>query len=237
MKFTQTATVRWHDTDANRTVRPSALLVLMQECAGAHLAHFGLSLETLRDRDGLAFLLSKIKILFHEPLYAYEEVTVETFTIPCRGYAFHRGFRILRGETLIAEALSVWALLDLNSKALVRREAFSYGFEDDEPLDFDLPRRIALPVDDLRPLGERRIVYSDLDYNMHMNNTHYPDMLCDFLPLEESARLSSMTLSFLREAPFGATLRMMGAEEENTRYFRTLGEDGLPCLDAEVVLR
>ena len=50
MKFTQDYTVRWHDTDANRTVRPSALLVLMQECAGAHLSHFGLSLETLRDR-------------------------------------------------------------------------------------------------------------------------------------------------------------------------------------------
>ena len=66
MKHTENFTVKWHDTDAHRTVRPSEILVYMQECANLQLEHSGLSLDALRDERKLAFILSKIKIILHK---------------------------------------------------------------------------------------------------------------------------------------------------------------------------
>ena len=82
-------------------------------------------------------------------------------------------------------------------------------------------------------VGERKIVYSDIDYNRHMNNTHYPDMLCDFTPEIRSHRAIGFTLSFLHEAAFGHTLKVYRAERgEGEYYFRTVNEEGNTCLEA-----
>ena len=70
MKFTQHYTVKWHDTDANRMIRPTALFMYMQETANEHLAKEAISLDALRDEQGLAFLLSSISVVMYEPLYA-----------------------------------------------------------------------------------------------------------------------------------------------------------------------
>jgi len=235
MIYTESYRVRWHDTDASRRVRPSALLVFMQETANLQMETLGPSLSQMRDQDHLGFILSKLKLNMYDPLYAFDEIMVDAWTCPSRGYSFQRCFRIRKGEQVIAEATSVWALLDLEKQTFVRREDFTYGFEDDAPLDISLPRRIALP-DGLQSLGTRSIRYSDLDYNMHMNNTRYPDMLCDFLPSDLIPRIRSITLSFLREAPMGAAFDVLGKQDDDRFCFRTVNDEGKPCLEAEMTL-
>ena len=88
-------------------------------------------------------------------------------------------------------------------------------------------------------MGERRIVYSDIDYNGHMNNTHYPDMLCDFLPVGTADHLLSMDLDFRRGATFGSTLSILRSQEKTgmgkVYGFHTLDEEGQICLCARVV--
>ena len=91
-------------------------------------------------------------------------------------------------------------------------------------------------------MGKRKIVYSDIDYNMHMNNTHYPDMICDFLcemtDSESSYRVAQMSLSYLKESALGATLTVTRSEigEDGTIFVRTLNAAGETCLDAAVRL-
>ena len=58
MIYTEHYRVRWHDTDANRTVRPSQLLVYMQETANLQMEKYGPSLSHMRDVDQKAFILS-----------------------------------------------------------------------------------------------------------------------------------------------------------------------------------
>ena len=238
MKFSIDYTTRWHDTDADRRVRPSALLVYMQETSNRHVAELGMSLDELRDEKGLAFILSKIRIAFHRPLSAFEDIRVETFTCPSRGYSSLRGFRVLAGEETVAEADTLWALVDINNKGLRRIEDSGYSFEDEEAPVLDLPTRTRASSDiTLTEVGKREIVYSDIDYNMHMNNTRYPDMLCDYMPIEEVGLIKGMTLSYLREAAFGDTLTVLRGRNENKYYFRTVNSAGEICLEAVVVLR
>lgn len=236
MKYTEHFTVKWHDTDAYRLVRPSEILVYMQECANLQLEHFGLSLDALRDEKKLAFILSKIKIIFHQKLYAYDKISVRTWTCESRGFTFVRCFDIHRGDELIAEAISFWALLDLENLRLVKNEDFDLGIENDPVLDIDVPRRIRPAVAEFEKIGQRSIRYSDIDYNMHMNNTKYPDMLCDFMPIEKVGDISQMTLEFLRESALGDTLEFHSAVENNDFYFKTANSAGDICLSAKITV-
>jgi acyl-ACP thioesterase len=120
----------------------------------------------------------------------------------------------------------------------VRAKDFDYGFGAEEPLDFTTPRRFALP-EDMVEVGKRRIVYSDIDYNGHMNNTRYPDMVCDYLPEGTVPRIHTMHLEFAKEAKYGATLRVLRGERRDEQgglvyLVQTLDEAGEVCLAAQV---
>lgn len=247
MKFTLKIKTNWHDTDANRIVRPSKIVEYMQETANRQCEASCLPLEWLRDEKGLAFILGSISVNIYQPLHAYEEIEVKTWCKEAKSYIFMRYFEIVRGGEKIAEASSTWVLIDLNTKSMVR--AASYDFLDgcfyyDEPVDPSvlLPKAKIAKDAELFEVGKRKIAYSDIDYNMHMNNTHYPDMICDFLSemtdKENPCRVSAMSLSFLKESPLGATLTAMRGEmtENGIVNVRTLNEFGDTCLEALVKL-
>ena len=237
MIFSQKYTSKWHDTDAFRRVRPTQMLVYMQEVSNHHMRSCGPDLDTLRDTKGLAFILSKIRLELFAPLYAFEDIEVQTWTCKPHGYSIRRFYRIMRGDEVIAVADTIWALVDLKSRLLIKGEdCHEYDFTDEEPAELGIPNRFRIPSGlELQSVGSRKIVYSDLDYNMHMNNTRYPDMLCDFLPNEKIGAIKGFLLSYVHEAAYGETLDVRYAEQDGVGYFRTLGADGQICLEAQVI--
>ncbi|MBE6588758.1 MAG: hypothetical protein E7643_01140 [Ruminococcaceae bacterium] len=233
MKFSQHYTVKWHDTDLNRCVTPSAILMYMQETAGEHLKSLLFSMDELRDRMGLAFLLSSISIYIHEPLYADDEIDVQTWVCESRGLSYNRCFCILRDGKTIAEASSVWGLLDIANHRLLKADESPFKAEPEAPCQLPLPRRLqVLRTEDMEEAGDRRIVYSDIDYNGHMNNTHYPNLLCDFTPDICKRRVKGLMLSFLHEAAYGHTLRVYRGESADGLRFRIVDADGTLCTEA-----
>ena len=245
MKFTEKYTVRWHDTDASRNMRPSKIVECMQEVANRQCEACGLPLDTLRDERGLGFILGAISLRIDAPLHAYDEIEVSTWCTPARGYIFNRYFDIKRGGELIAEASSTWVLLDINKKTIVRispDDDMNTHFYYDQPIDPSaLPRKPRIAKDaPLYKVGERKIVYSDIDYNMHMNNTHYPDMICDHLcEMTDGAHtVRSMSLSYLKEASLGDTLSVCraDADDDGVILVRTKNSSGEVCLEAAVTL-
>lgn len=235
MKYTENYKIKWHDTNADRNVRLSQYLVYMQETANLQLRANGTSLDDVRDEMRLGFILSKIKLIFHKDLEAYEDISVNTWTCPSRGFTFSRCFEIEKGEEKVAEAISFWALLNIDTKMLTRVDGFDLGLESEEPLDIAVARRIKPPEGELILLGKRDIRYSDIDYNMHMNNTKYPDMICDFMPIEKISEIKTMTLEFLHESALGDTLSFWGVNDGERFYFKTVNQNGDVCLVAEVV--
>lgn len=240
MKYTHTYTTKWHDTDANRVLRASKILMYFQETANIQCAKFGMPLDELRDIEGVGFILSQLSMRIMKPVTAYKEIEVSTWCKEAKGFSFLRFFEMRVGGEVVALASSTWALVDINSKTLVRADRLENShFPYDTPIDNALlpPRARIGKGEGLGVVGERTIAYSDIDYNMHMNNTNYPDMLCDFLPNMQGKFVSEMSLSYIKEAPLGATLTVSRALREDGYFeLRTTNFAGETCLDAIVKL-
>ncbi len=245
MKFSNQIKISWHDTDAYRCVRPSKIVEYMQETANLQCESSGLPLDKLRDEKGLAFILGAMSVVVHKPLHAYESIEVRTWCKEAKSYIFQRFFEIVREGETIAEASSTWVLIDLDKKSMVRADHYDFfdgKFYYDEPVDPEkLPKKARIAKDaELEFVGERKIVYSDIDYNMHMNNTHYPDMLCDFLcELSDESnpcRVSKISLSYIKESHLGATLKIYRSApgDGGEVLIRTQNEAGETCLEASV---
>ncbi len=236
MLYAETYQVRWHDTDASREMSPSEVLAYMQETANHQFRTHAVSLDELRDTRGVGFILSRIAIDFLKPVHAYETIGVVTATCAGHGLCFPRRFEMLREGETVARAMSQWAMVRVSDRTLLRVEEASLAFGDEPQIEVDSPLRFRIPRElVLEQVGQRRVVYSDLDYNMHMNNTKYPNMVCDFLPNATELRVRGMSLSYHKEAAFGDVLTVERATDgAGTWYFRTR-KDGQICLEARVL--
>lgn len=234
MKFTQEYTIRWHDTNANREITPSAILTFMQETTNMHIQTMYPNLEYIRDELHQAFILTKIYMRFYHTAHAYDKITVETWTgVESRGFTFYRSFTIKKDDIVIADALTTWCLIDTQDHKLLPVSKFENNFVDEESLSVDMPRKIKFPIKkEFEFIGDRKIVYSDIDYNKHMNNTHYPNMLVDFLPSPEKHRVKALMISFIKGAIYNDTIKIHRVEEDNTFYFKALTSEKCVCLES-----
>ena len=224
--------VNIHDVDFNGVAKTSSILRYIQTAAQNQLTDNGMSYDELKEGKR-AFLLSRLKLEVERPLRAYEPLRAITYPCESRGYSFLRCYALESEGITVARAISVWALIDTDARSLVRVS------------DFDL-RLPVLPQNDL-VLGHIRLPssiidvggygvhYGDVDQNRHMNNTKYPDMFSNFLPLDGKF-IRSITINYSNEAQIGEKLRVQRAEENGFYYFRTLRSDGKVNSEAEIAL-
>ena len=235
MKWRDECKIDSQDLDYNGVARASVLMRYMQESANSQCRALGPSLESLREEHGLAFLLSRFSAGFYATVFAYDNLVAETWGVESRGFSFHRCYRLWRGDTVVAEACAVWALVDVENHRPVRVSEYRPGFEYDEMLTLDTPPRIVFPSEPpLRLVREHTVTYGETDMNMHMNNTRYPDMLCDAAQMQ-SKRIYRMSLNFLNDAKLGETVNIYSTHHGESDYFRTIRADGKVNVEAQII--
>ena len=67
-----------------------------------------------------------------------------------------------------------------------------------------------------------------------MNNTKYPDMLCDFLPDPTRTRITGVSLAYCKEAAFGDLLAVERAYAGDGLYYLRTRKGDQVCLEAAV---
>ena len=223
-----------HDVDYNGVIRTSSLMKYIQSAAQTQLTLNGMSYDELKDMKR-AFILSRITMEFTEPIRAYQNLSAITFPCDSRGYSFLRCYALERDGVTIGRAVSMWALIDTETRALVRVNDFELGLQTHEPHALPLSRFTMPSV--IREVGTYTVNYGDTDQNEHMNNTRYPDMYANFLPMD-GKRIRMLSINYLNEAPRAERLRILRADSIDgyTYYFRTLREDGKVNTEAEIIL-
>lgn len=237
MKFTIHRTVSPHDLGINNIATASAVLRYMQEAAFMHMASCPPSMDDLR-AEGKAFIISKLSMSIYGVLRACDEIEISTWACESKGYSFLRCARIEKDGVIVAEMETVSALVDIEEKKLCRVTDYPQSYTNEAPLVLDLPARLRIPQDvTLSLAGVHTVIYADCDLNHHVNNTHYPDIICSYLPSMEGRRIEKMCISYLNEAPLAQDVKVyVSAEEDGEIWVRTVREDGATNVECEIVL-
>ena len=211
-----------HDVDFNGVCRVSSLMKYIQTTAQQQLTENGMSYDELKDMKR-AFIISKIRLEFNAPVYAYDKLEAQTFPCVSRGYSFLRCYGLYKNGEPIGRAISVWALIDTETRSLVKVGDFDLKLSTFEPWDMPLGR-LNLPSS-MQKVGEYVVSYADLDRNKHVNNTKYADIFASFIPLDKK-RIDSITISYVNEAKFREKLDVFLEKSGELYYVRTVREDG-----------
>lgn len=221
-----------HDVDFNGVAKTSSILKYIQTAAQCQLTEGGMSYDNLKNQNK-AFLLSRLKLEVLRPLRAYTPLTAITYPCESRGYSFLRCYGLECDGELVARAISVWALIDTESRGLVRVNDFNLNLPT-LPQNGLILGAMKMPST-LVDVGGYGVHYGDVDQNRHMNNTKYPDMYSNFLPICDKM-IRSITINYSNEAQIGEKLRVQRAQENGLFYFRTIRGDGKVNSEAEIEL-
>ncbi len=210
--------LRTRDCDFNGKWRFSAILEAMQEVAGDQCEGEGLGRVDLA-KKGVAWVLVRMEVRMNRFPGIGEQVVMTTVPKAPRHKLFPRYYIMTdeKGET-VGMASSLWMLMDLES-----REAVS---EADYPIEFIIPEGWKPPMGMPAPLfaedGEKRTlvyspVYTELDFNQHVNNTKYADWVCNMLGPEimREKEIARMILDYNAEVKPGQQVTFEMIQNEN----------------------
>lgn len=188
-----------HDVGPNLIARPSSILIYLQETANLQMHTQQPSYGQLF-LEGKIFVVSRMVVKTYEKIMQYNKVRVESWPCKGSGVTFKRCYRMYRGEQLVAEASSVWALIDRKERTFLSEKDIDmsgYSFGEEIPLD---GMRFVLPKIPFQKVGEHTVGFSEIDCNDHMNNTNYPDILMNVLPELNRYYVSEFSIRYVSEA-------------------------------------
>lgn len=199
--YTLNFTVEDIHLDRFRRLKPSVLLYFVQEIAGQHAALLGTDWETLVQKN-LFWAIIRHRIQITRLPTAGETLQLQTWPMPTTRTAYPRATVAYDAQGQeVFRTVALWVLMDRNTRAMVlpgKSGVTVPGILRGNELDS--PGSLA-PV----PLGNltsRRVGFSELDRNGHMNNTRYLDWVNDLLPssFHEKQTPVQMSLCYLAEA-------------------------------------
>lgn len=200
--YTQTFRVTSYQTDLTARIKPSAILEIMQEMAGAHAELLNVGRSRLYPM-GLAWVLTRVEVRMERYPLSGEIITVETFPMPNRRVFFPRYFifKDEKGQT-IGCAGSMWVVLDINTRKMANAAEIAASMPDNS----DLIAPMGMPATVEEVSGKvteslRLPVYTDLDVNGHVNNTRYLDWCCNALGIDtmRSHAMTQFAINFNQE--------------------------------------
>lgn len=212
-----------------------AAFELVMDMATEHAEELGMGLAALRKR-GLIWVAVRARIRFFRWPGMLERVTITTWPEKPGAIRCCRDVTLSAGEEILAAARTEYAVLDLASlrpcpmgdvyppeltEKLGEEKVFSEPFA-----------RIREKFAPEERLGEYTVRPTDIDMAGHMNNTMYPRMVLDLIPVEEQRRrpLGEMELCYRTPCYEGDTLTLYRRETPEGAELAAFLPEGKPAL-------
>ena len=160
--------------------------------------------------DNHSWVLSRMAVEFDCQPRQYTDYTIATWINEYGRVLSTRNFTLTDAAgNEFGRAVTQWAMIDLKSRSALDLSWVGDAHADaivDAPSPTDKPRKIR-DVDPAQTVMHK-VVYSDIDFNRHVNTMRYIEMMLDVLPIERFAeeRPLRLDINFLKEARYGQTL-------------------------------
>ena len=229
------------DADGSGICRPSALLGHMQEAATLAAEYGGFGRKwTLEETRGF-WMMVRMWYQLKRPLRWGEQITIHTWHRGGKGAMSYRDFDIYAGEEQVGEAVSGWVLADQSTRKLIRLSKITVlDGTDGGDLCKDITlSKLRMPKE-MEQVERRKMRYSDMDINGHVNNTRYADFACDALEMDKLPQgmfLSSMQLGFTAECRAGEEIILLRSGSDWDYFVKGVDDEGKARFEAQLVFR
>jgi len=200
--WSENHTIRFNAIDRSDTMTLNAIFSVFQELAVSHAENLGVGREAMA-RTGQVWILSRMSVqVDRRPKYG-ETLTVRSWPRRWEKLFALRDFDVRDArDNPVIRARSCWIIIDIEKRRPVRPQAVLEGMPLNEGMD-------ALPFipagleerSSLQKTVEHKVVYTDLDYNGHVNNVSYIRWIenaTDALLLEQAKR-SRLDINYMNE--------------------------------------
>lgn len=236
----ETFQVRSFDIGLNRTMRISSLCSYFQEVAGKHATHLDVGYKFVQ-QSGMVWLLSRLYMNIHQLPAWNDTFLVETWPLGNERIFYRRDYRLSVGQETRVTATSYWILLNLATRRptiiplneqVINHNAGRFSME--------MPAA-GFPAVGTAKTEERRVKFSDLDQNRHVNNARYVEWIFDLLDPEllERRSPSFFAIEYKQEVKAGDIVLMCkaetAAEPQTFAAEGSLAGTGQLCVRAKIV--
>lgn len=225
-----------HSYDCNRLqeMTPTAMLRYAEEVADEHLGAFDMPYARLHALQTV-FLLTAVGVRVIRPPRMREKLRIVTWQRTTKGAQFFRETEMVDQEgQVVVEGTANWVLVDTQTHKIKRPSSFALyqTLPSYDRVSYGEDRITVRCPQQMQAAGTRIIRYSDIDYNRHLNNTRYADLMCDFIPggLGER-RISEFRIVFSGEALEGDEIAVSHAWEGDWAYVKGVHARGR-CFEA-----
>ena len=215
--------------DFTNRVSVSSLCNIILHAAGEDAHRRGFGIDALAGRNA-GWVLSRMSIEVDKMPMEYDKFTLYTWINEYNRLSSTRNFELFDSEQHnFCRVVTQWCMIDYATRMPVDMNTMAKAHEGnmvDCPPPCERPRRIGAV--DSEPVMQHKVVYSDIDFNHHMNTMRYIDMVFDSMPIEVPEKMESwrMDLNFIKEALYGDTLSLLASEANGVRQFELRNQNG-----------
>ena len=196
--------VEVNHVDFNGILKLSSLFTYFQDIAGLHAENLGMGMKTLYKNHGVLWVLARIRVdIVRYPMWN-EKITIETWPQEPNKIEFMRDFLVKDTQgNILAKAVSTWVIIDEETRRIKKTQSIYTEY----PLTVK-ERAICCKLGNLKPEGQlelvykRKVMYSDIDINGHLNNSKYVDFIMDSFNFDDHKkyRIKSIEVNYSNEA-------------------------------------
>lgn len=227
--------------DVDFTLKASVASVInyMLNVAGTDAHRKGFGVDVLQGRS-FTWVLSRLAVEVERRPEQYTDIEIDTWVNEFNRLTTTRNFRMHAGEELYAEGVSQWCVIDMESRSAVDLNIFKDIYDralvdEASPIAPPLRLRGIVPQTSM----SRPVVYSDIDFNRHVNTLRYVDLIFDTLPLEviEQRDKLRIDIHFIAEALYGECLSVGSVVEGDVWQFEITSDSGKTLCRARIEFR
>jgi len=200
------------DVDFTKKLKLSTLFSYFQDIASLASEALGFGIETLEEKFGVAWILTRIRVEITRIPEWDEEIVIETWPLEAGRVEFDRDYLVkdIHGNTII-KAISKWIIMGRNDRKIKRSDFIGIHYP-----EIITKRAITGRMRKLKDFGHLEAVYnkvigySDIDFNGHLNNSKYVDYIMDCFHVDDhnNYAISAIDLHFNHEALPGDTITL-----------------------------
>ncbi|MHA6533781.1 acyl-[acyl-carrier-protein] thioesterase [Paenibacillus sp. BAC0078] len=221
--WTENFVLQASDTDYRSQGKLSFILEMMQRTADSAVGALGLGLEQML-AAGMGWMLITLDLELGRMPRLNDQLTVRTWSKGTKGALWQRDYRIYdKDHSEVAVARSIWALVDIEKRKLLRPTALPVPVNHYETDSVGpIPDKVTIPESvTLQEVYLYQVRFSGLDSNHHLNNARYGEICCDALSLEEwgAKELRRFRITYAQEAKFGDEMQIQRSALTNEGIF------------------